>query len=54
LRGLDIRVVRIAEADLGPRWMRIESRLRELVASPGPAHRRFTAVARVNGRQRAG
>jgi hypothetical protein len=54
LRSRDIRVVRIGETDLGDRWMGTERRLRELVASPGPAVRRFTATPRVLGRQRAG
>ena len=54
LRALDIRVVRVGEADLGGRWVGTERRLRELVASPGPAARRFTATPRLLGRQRAG
>ncbi|WP_097182639.1 type IV toxin-antitoxin system AbiEi family antitoxin domain-containing protein [Blastococcus haudaquaticus] len=54
LRSLDIRVARIAEADLGPRWARVEARLRDLVASPGPGARRFTATLRAQGRRRVG
>jgi Transcriptional regulator, AbiEi antitoxin len=54
LRAVDIRVVRIAQADLGPAWPRTESRLRELLASPGPAIRRFTTRPRARGRQRSG
>lgn len=54
LRGLDIRVLRIVDADLDGRWPRIESRLRELLASPGPAHRRFSTAIRPQGRSRAG
>ena len=54
LRALDIRVVRITEADLGPTWPRAESRLHELLASPGPSNRRFLATPRVLGRQRSG
>jgi predicted transcriptional regulator of viral defense system len=54
LRSLDIRIARIADADLGPGWPRTESRLRELLAAPGPATRRFVATARVRGRQLSG
>lgn len=54
LRALDIRVVRVGDADLGPRWPRIQDRLQSLVASPGPAVRPFTATARERGRRRAG
>jgi hypothetical protein len=50
LRALDIRFVRIVDPDLGPaRWPAVEARLRHLVASPGPAIRRFTAVPRTRG-----
>ena len=54
LRALDIRVVRIADADLGPTWPTIETRLRELLAAAGPSIRRFTATPRLLGRQRSG
>jgi hypothetical protein len=54
LRSLDIRVVRIADVDLGARWPAVEGRLRELLAVPGPANRRFTAIARSRGMLRAG
>jgi hypothetical protein len=54
LRALDIRVLRIADADLDGRWPRVEARLRELLALPGPAHRRFTAAPRARGLRRAG
>lgn len=54
LRAHDIRVVRVVEADLGVRWVGMERRLRQLVASPGPAARRFTATRRNLGRQCAG
>ena len=54
LRAHDIRIVRIVETDLGARWVGVERRLRELVASPGPAGRRFTATRRDLRRQRAG
>jgi hypothetical protein len=46
LRALDIRVVRVAEADLGSAWPRTEERLRELVATPGPRRGRYTATPR--------
>lgn len=50
LRALDIRFLRVADADLVPaRWPAVEARLRDLVASPGPAIRRFTAVPRMRG-----
>jgi hypothetical protein len=50
LRALDIRVVRIADEDLGAaRWLRVEQRLRDLVASSGPGVRRFTAAPRPRG-----
>ena len=54
LRALDIRVVRVVDADLGRRWPVTETRLRELLGRPGPAVRRFTAVARDRGRLRTG
>jgi hypothetical protein len=54
LRALGIGIVRIGGTDLGRRWSGTERRLRELVASPGPEVRRFTATPRALGRQRAG
>jgi Transcriptional regulator, AbiEi antitoxin len=54
LRALDIRVVRVVDADLGGPWPRVEARLRDLLAVPGPALRRFTATARVHGYRRSG
>ena len=55
LRALDIRIVRMAEADVHlPGWLRVESRLRELLAAPGPAARRFTSAPRAKGRRQAG
>jgi hypothetical protein len=54
LRALDIRVVRIAEADLGARWPGVEARLGQSLASAGPTVRRFTATPRVRGVRRAG
>jgi hypothetical protein len=53
LRSLDIRVVRIADADLRRGWPTVEQRLRALVRTPGPAHRRFLAVPRTQGRLRS-
>jgi hypothetical protein len=53
LRALDIRVVRIADADLEFGWRRVETRLRNLLATPGPSARSFTAVARARGRRRS-
>jgi predicted transcriptional regulator of viral defense system len=49
LRALDIRVVRIAEADLGRGWPRVQVRLTRAVRSPGPPDRRFTATPRPHG-----
>ncbi|MDK3256053.1 hypothetical protein [Blastococcus capsensis] len=54
LRALDIRVVRLADADVGSGWPRAERRLRELFAVPGPAVRRFTATPRRTGVRRTG
>jgi hypothetical protein len=54
LRALDIRVVRIADADLGTPWAAIEQRLGTLLTTPGPATRRFSAVARAAGLRRTG
>ena len=54
LRALDIRFVRIADADLDVGWPRTEGHLRRLLTSPGPAVRRFTATPRPVGRRRAG
>jgi hypothetical protein len=49
LRALDIRVVRIVDADLGERWPAVERRLRGALATPGPLPRRFTARPRSGG-----
>jgi hypothetical protein len=54
LRALDIRVVRVVDADLGIRWTGVESRLPGFLATQGPAHRQFTATARSTGLQRTG
>jgi hypothetical protein len=55
LRALDIRVVRVADRDVDvDRWPRIETRLRDLLAIPGPERRGFRAVPRREGRRRAG
>jgi hypothetical protein len=52
IRALDIRVVRLADADLGALWPGVERRLRGLLAHPGPGTRRFTTVRRDIGRRR--
>jgi hypothetical protein len=44
LLDLDIRIVRIARADLGPAWRRVEGRLWSLLAAPLSGPRRFTVV----------
>jgi hypothetical protein len=54
LRALDIRVVRIADADLGARWTDIGTHLGRLLRVPGPSIRRFTATPRAHGMRRAG
>jgi hypothetical protein len=54
LRSLDIRVVRVVDADLGAPWPEVEARLSALLASPGPANRRFTATPRARGLARTG
>jgi predicted transcriptional regulator of viral defense system len=53
LRSLDIRVLRVADADLDARWSAVESRLRGLLVVPGPSPRQFTARPRAVGRLRA-
>ncbi len=52
LRALDIRVVRIADADLGPEWPHVADRLRRLLDESGPVQRRFNLVRRPEGRFR--
>jgi len=54
LRALDIRLLRIADADLGGRWQETERRLASLLSRPGPSHRDFTAVPRARGLRRTG
>jgi hypothetical protein len=54
IRALDIRVLRVADSDLGDRWPATERRLRALLASPGPAVRSFTATPRQAGLARTG
>ena len=54
LRALDIRVVRVVDADLGARWPATEQRLGGLLSTPGPARRRFTTRARSAGMLRTG
>jgi hypothetical protein len=49
LRSLDIRVVRVVDDDLGLRWRTVKNRLTQLLSSPGPPDRRFTAVPRRRG-----
>ena len=52
LRALDIRVVRLVDADLGEGWPTFERRLRSLLAVPGPRSRLFTATPRSRGIRR--
>jgi hypothetical protein len=54
MRALDIRVVRIANADLGARWTDTEAQLGRLLRVPGPSVRRFTASPRAHGMRRTG
>jgi len=44
LRNLDIRVLRVVRADLGPAWGRVRARLATLLATPLTGPRRFTVV----------
>ncbi len=44
LRDLDIRVLRIVRADLGPAWERVRARLATLLATPLTGSRRSTVV----------
>jgi predicted transcriptional regulator of viral defense system len=54
LRALDIRVVRVADADVGSRWLQVERRLGDLLSLPGPRVRAFSTVLRGKGVRRAG
>ncbi len=54
LRALEIRVVRIADPDVGTAWPATEQRLHQLTSTPGPAERRFTAHPRTRGLRRSG
>ncbi|WP_244524695.1 hypothetical protein [Trujillonella endophytica] len=54
VRALDVRVLRVADPDLGPRWPRTAERLRDWLSTPGPAVRRFTTVRRAHGTYRGG
>jgi hypothetical protein len=54
LRALDIRVVRVADADLGAGWTDTEAQLGRLLKVPGPSVRRFTATPRAQGMRRTG
>ena len=53
LRALDIRVVRVVDADLGGHWSAVQRRLTALTAVPGPAERRFTVTPRRRGIRRS-
>ena len=52
LRALEIRVVRLTDADVGRGWPRAERRLCGLLATSGPAVRQFTATPRARGVRR--
>lgn len=54
MRAVDIRVVRIVDADLDSGWEAVEGRLRSLLGLPGPVRRRFTTAVRSAGVVRAG
>jgi hypothetical protein len=45
VRGVDIRVVRIANQDLGAPWPRVAARIRDLLATPYVGPRRFRVVS---------
>ena len=53
LRALDIRVVRMADADIDHGWPVVERRLRALLEAPGPTQRAFTATPRSRGIRRS-
>jgi hypothetical protein len=53
LRALGIRVVRLADADLGDRWPARADALARLLAAPGPEVRLFDAHPRAEGRRRS-
>lgn len=44
IRGLDVRVLRVVNADLGSRWSVLTERLRGMLAVPMVGPRRFTVV----------
>jgi hypothetical protein len=46
VRALDVRFVRIADADLGARWPAVLARLASLLAEPSTGPRRFRVVRR--------
>jgi predicted transcriptional regulator of viral defense system len=46
VRGLDVRFVRVAKADMGPAWPGVAARIRGLLATPPAGPRRFTVVRR--------
>jgi hypothetical protein len=54
LRSLDIRVVRVVDADLRGLWPATERRLGDLLSTPGPPRRRFTTRPRSAGLVRTG
>jgi hypothetical protein len=54
VRALDIRVVRMVDADVDTGWPRMEARLWDQLSRPGPSRRAFTATPRERGRRRAG
>ena len=54
MRALGVRFLRWADPDLAACWPEQETRLRSLLALPGPAVRRFTATPRSTGVLRAG
>jgi hypothetical protein len=54
LRALGVRVVRVVDHDLRAGWAATQQRLRELMSTPGPAGRRFTAHPRERGVRRTG
>jgi hypothetical protein len=53
VRALDIRVIRIVDADIERGWPRMEARLLDQLARPGPTKRAFTATPRERGRRHA-
>ncbi|RBY92894.1 type IV toxin-antitoxin system AbiEi family antitoxin domain-containing protein [Blastococcus sp. TF02A-30] len=49
MRAVGIRFVRVVDADMGAGWPEVETRLAQLLSTPGPPRRTFTATPRPRG-----